>query len=529
MEKGKHIFGVWLPDGPVIAVPPTYALSPFEVYHETAHLLTSAAATTSAATARSSSASTCGSSRPRSPTASGPGSPPRPTATTTTSGSAHRQGRVDGAGTEDDPIDVQGDLDLAARLIAEGKHVRLNRVDEIGTFVTKLAALVRMAEARGDTAPTYDLCKVTVPGTNLFCQQSMGIPRVKMPQLSGKPKPGSPADDLPRNERGNVNVKPLFRDWLIARGIAVEQRDVDSAWLKASQHELDGPAVGRIYARFAAGEATGSGSWVTRDGYIIDGHHQWAAQVAVDSDDGVLGDHKMTVQVVDLEIGEALTLAHQFSADQGITASGIGVNDTARASVDLRGSEALGLPADFRTTVSYRRDADGEDLPEGEAAIIAYDGDKPIAVLRWDAESETPTVVDVSVDEEYRRRGVATAMFEAARARQSNLQRSDVLLDDGAAFAAATPAVLVPDEKPARDPNFGKRIGVPERRPLAGGGYLLVEKLQGARPGQVVERVIFRVLRRDGVWGVYPPTEQSPAIEMFGSKREADKYADANA
>jgi hypothetical protein len=41
LEKGRHIFGVWLPSGPVIAVPPDYPLSPFEVYHETAHLMTS--------------------------------------------------------------------------------------------------------------------------------------------------------------------------------------------------------------------------------------------------------------------------------------------------------------------------------------------------------------------------------------------------------------------------------------------------------------------------------------------------------
>ena len=39
--------------------------------------------------------------------------------------------------------------------------------------------------------PHWDLCKVSIPGTNKFCDENIGIPRDKMPQLGGKPKPGS--------------------------------------------------------------------------------------------------------------------------------------------------------------------------------------------------------------------------------------------------------------------------------------------------------------------------------------------------
>lgn len=240
------------------------------------------------------------------------------------------RGRPDGTGEKNDPIDVAGDLDRAAALIAEGKHVRLNRVDEVGTLVERLADLVREAEARGETAPTYDLCRVSVPGTNLFCSRSKGIPRLKMPQLSGKPEPGSLSDALPRNPRGNVNVKDLFLQALMDAGIAVTERVTSPSTLKASQSQLDGPAVGRIYTETKAGRPPGSGTLVTRDGYILDGHHQWAAQVALDSDNGTLGDVLMPIRVLDLDIAEALALALKFSKDYGIKPAGIGAADTAR-------------------------------------------------------------------------------------------------------------------------------------------------------------------------------------------------------
>lgn len=47
------------------------------------------------------------------------------------------RGRPDGAGTPDDPIDVQGDLDKAARLLADGRHVRLNQPSEVATVVSR--------------------------------------------------------------------------------------------------------------------------------------------------------------------------------------------------------------------------------------------------------------------------------------------------------------------------------------------------------------------------------------------------------
>ena len=720
LEAGRHMFGVWLSDGPVIAVPTEYALSPFEVYHETAHLLTSRGddlrghgAEFQREYLRILPPALADRLRPGFPSlapAPDTDKPARPVrhyelrdregrvilATTDVNeldrvgkaealklieimdrnkvyvdgeyrGSYGRlgvhlagtpvpsppQGRPDGAGTKDDPIDVDGNFDRAAALIADGRYVRLNRVDEIGTLVTRLAALVKEAEARGEDAPVYDLCMVSVPDTNLFCQQSMGIPRVEMPQLAGKAIAGSPAASLTPNERGNVNVKPQFFDSLTARGVSVENREVPAEWLKATQSQMDGPTVGRISRELREGRFAGSGIVATRDGYLLDGHHQWAAQVAVDSDNGVLGDRPVPVQIIDIEIGEALELAREFGAEQGIMAAGIGVDDTSAAGYrgdapDTGGLRQItagqiepgmtipdvGVVASVRKKPRYKfsrdkRRPDGSDVfvemvegsevpefhmdslatldvesPRSEvrtismgpvvpvpkpnaapagiyeidmdgisttrAVALMYGEELPLAWLTWDP--KTSAIEGVYVNEDYRGKGVAAELlrhatelhgaplldsgeytsegFAWAKRRgidpkmSTRISKTDMarmvarmnmalwgggrngaLLEPVGQPAEPDEPVDVEPETPEVSSMFGKRIGAPEKRALPGGGYLLVETVGGRQPGQTIERVLYRVIRTEGVWGAHPPTEQSPAAFQSATKADVERWA----
>jgi hypothetical protein len=57
---------------------------------------------------------------------------------------------------------------------------------------------------------------------------------------------------------------------------------------------------------------------VSKDGYIIDGHHRWAVLIADDLEDGGLGDVDMNVRKVDMEIGEALATVNAFADAAGI-------------------------------------------------------------------------------------------------------------------------------------------------------------------------------------------------------------------
>jgi Putative phage serine protease XkdF len=235
------------------------------------------------------------------------------------------KGTPDGAGTPEDPVAVGKDLDKAVRLLAEGKHVRLEQPDEVASLLDKLAALANEAKAKGESAPDIDLCKISVPGTNLFCHDSKGIPRAKMPQFKGKAAKGSRAgakvNDDPDME---ADIEQEFTDALKVMGIKVEPKTVKASHLRASQSELVGPKVAGMTKAMEAGKIPDAPIFVTRDGYIVDGHHRWAAKVGVDLQDGKLGDVEMPVNMIDLDIGAALDFANAFALAMGLIPKGTG-------------------------------------------------------------------------------------------------------------------------------------------------------------------------------------------------------------
>lgn len=223
-------------------------------------------------------------------------------------------------GTRDDPIDVQGDVHAALDHLAAGRHVRLNQPDEVATLLDELRKVVADAKAKGEKAPIYDLCLVSVPDTNLFCAEHQGIKRINMPQLDGTPVPGTPAASMPKQENGNVDLTEHFIQALQDVGVSVTDKEVPASHLRASQRELEGSKVAGIAKAMEAGAnpALDAPIFVTRDGYVIDGHHRWAAKVGLDVTDGTLGDVPMNVRVVDLDVGEALEFANAFTKRMGI-------------------------------------------------------------------------------------------------------------------------------------------------------------------------------------------------------------------
>lgn len=227
-------------------------------------------------------------------------------------------------GEKGKPVKVRS-VDEAIRLLAEGKHVELKESHQVSTLTKKLAAIVKDAERRGDKAPTYDLCKVTVKGTSLFCAESKGIPRLKMPQLQGPATPGSKAAKLVAadagrlSSRGEVNLYPEFVKMLEARGIKFEVTSQRADFLKASQNELNGAKVAGIAGFLrGGGKIEGPPLFTSRDDYIVDGHHRWAAQVAIDLDDGKPGDEHMSINRVDMDIISLLDESNRFANEWGI-------------------------------------------------------------------------------------------------------------------------------------------------------------------------------------------------------------------
>lgn len=218
------------------------------------------------------------------------------------------RGGSGGGGSSD--ILKTNNIEEAARAILAGRRVELEQPREVSTLLDKLAAIAQDAKSKGQKAPLYDIGKVSVKGTNLFALNSKDIPRIEMPQLSV---------DTPNG--GTRDLTSKFIDSLRERGIKVQDTTEQAAYLRATQNELNGAKVAGIMQAIENGnKALDERSIVvSRDNYILDGHHTWAAHVGLDSADNIMGNNSiMHIQRVDMGIGSLLFEAQQFADKNGL-------------------------------------------------------------------------------------------------------------------------------------------------------------------------------------------------------------------
>jgi phage-related protein (TIGR01555 family) len=212
------------------------------------------------------------------------------------------------------------DVDDAVLALSQGRKVELNQPKQISTLIDKLGRRAAVAIELGHKAPKFNLCDVSVKGTNLFCADTKGIPRIEMPQL---PK------------EGPLGPK-AFRKFLQAHGYDVVKDEELASHLRATQDELEGAKAAKIARKIdAKGEAKAMRRlFISKDDYILDGHHHWAAKLGVDSRDGKLDKHlKMKVARVNVGITKLLELAREFTGGKG--AKGFGSDAETRVDPDL--------------------------------------------------------------------------------------------------------------------------------------------------------------------------------------------------
>lgn len=190
---------------------------------------------------------------------------------------------------------------------------------QISTYLNKMKDMVDNARAGGDKPPNFDLCEVSVSGTNLFCGGNRGIERKDMPQLKGKPADGTPASKLPVGADGEVSVEKPFVDALKSKGVKMQQKTVDASHLKSTQNQLVGSkVVGMIGAlqKDPKNPDITAPIFVSKDGYVLDGHHRWAAVVGLNffTDKPV----NMNVIEVDMGIDDLVNFTNQFADQMGI-------------------------------------------------------------------------------------------------------------------------------------------------------------------------------------------------------------------
>jgi len=187
-------------------------------------------------------------------------------------------------------------------------------------------------EVKKNQEPTFNLCSISIPGTNLFCDGNKGITRDKMPQFKGKPEEGSQAwneleagkkDGKYKETDTEVDGEPFFRQMLADKDIKVTDAQIAADSLKATQSELVGDKVMGMKSVLDQGPDHPSYKkitapiYVSKDGYVVDGHHRWAAITAhnIENPDNAL---PMNVMIIDKDVDEAIDISNEFASNFGV-------------------------------------------------------------------------------------------------------------------------------------------------------------------------------------------------------------------
>ena len=145
-----------------------------------------------------------------------------------------------------------------------------------------------------------DMCKLSPP----MCHENLGISRADMPQL----------DDA---------VLPNFLKSYQDKGISVKKGSIEVGRLKATQKEISAEKATGMADAYKEGSYDPSKKpiIISKDGYVLDGHHRWAAMVVTDPAS------TMRVYQVDTDIQTLLKDAGSF---EGVKQAAFGkeVEDT---------------------------------------------------------------------------------------------------------------------------------------------------------------------------------------------------------
>lgn len=201
----------------------------------------------------------------------------------------------------DNPVvDPESRATVAA--LASGKKVTVHP-DRVTPLMMTIAAL---------QPPTFNLSHLKVTGDDnrfMFRTHVPGErPRDTMPQLPTET--GKEMDD--------------FVDFLRDQGVKMEWGQMDPRNLIASQNQLSGPKVAKIWGFMEKGWKPGGVMIVARHGdqwAVVDGHHRWAGAAARSMGSGTLN---VDVLKIDRDINEVLGtpgvqgLVHSFAKFEGL-------------------------------------------------------------------------------------------------------------------------------------------------------------------------------------------------------------------
>jgi hypothetical protein len=193
-------------------------------------------------------------------------------------------------------------------------------LDVYGNDTDAEAFAVRLSAAMGKLGAT-DFC--TSSG---LCKGNLGLPRKDMPVIEGAHL-NKFIDHLKKGwldiseavKRGFKAVK----SWLKSGDpkedkVTSTKKKMDVTKLKATQREINADKVQGMVdsareGKFDPGDTV---VLVSKDGYILDGHHRWAAQIVRAAEDGIKA--MMKVIQVDLNVKDLLAVSNAYTDAHGI-------------------------------------------------------------------------------------------------------------------------------------------------------------------------------------------------------------------
>ena len=142
-----------------------------------------------------------------------------------------------------------------------------------------------------------DVTELKVKGTLLFGGEGLGIARADMPQI-------------PKERRDE------FLELLKSKGIDVTKEEVDPRDLKPIQKEISASRAGIMLQDMREAGGPSGRRMVSKDDFVVDGHHHWAAAVALAFErDGV----QFPVFRIDAKHDKVMEIAMQWNEDTGIS------------------------------------------------------------------------------------------------------------------------------------------------------------------------------------------------------------------
>ena len=246
-----------------------------------------------------------------------------------------KAGEMDGP--QSDAEAVFGDAEAEQRFVEEMNHAALSAM-------------------RGQQAYDFELCSEVFAHLGLCFDPktkekvSKGIPRIEMPQFSSLVDPKrtdspafqalmrskgytSPDQVTPQDLQSEINMEREYRKALEDAGFTVTDEEVSVTSLKPIQGQLKGEKVASMYGTLAAAQSDPQnyGKAAARllepiyvsDGYVVDGHHRWAAQVSMDIANGAGANATMKTRAITRDgkpvpIDEIIQFSNKFQKDIGL-------------------------------------------------------------------------------------------------------------------------------------------------------------------------------------------------------------------